>query len=178
MSIQAMAWVLEQSESQGNDRLVLLAIANHCDAQFWNAWPSIDQIAREAGVHRATVFRCLKTLVDLGELRITHSGGGRALSNHYHLPGIPSQVATVSARKPSQSSRETVANQPINSRTAATRTVSNRQEPTRVRAREAADFDRSQHRELDPLDNADRERGKSMASALRSRLAPTDEEES
>jgi hypothetical protein len=85
VSIQAIAWVLEHSESKIADRLVLLAIANHADAHGCSAWPSVDQIAREARVGRSTVFECLARLVDLGELEIDRGGRGPRSTNSYRI---------------------------------------------------------------------------------------------
>ena len=87
MSIQAMGWVLERSRSAGSDRLVLLAIANHADAQGMVAWPKVDLIAVEASVSRRTVFRSLENLVALDELEIT-SGKGRGAVNTYYIKGV------------------------------------------------------------------------------------------
>lgn len=65
-----MAWVLEHSEAKLADRLVLIAIANHADARGANAWPAVPSIAREARVDRATVFRAIDALEELGELTV------------------------------------------------------------------------------------------------------------
>lgn len=92
MSIQAVAWVLEHSQAKLADRLVLIAIANHADARGWNAWPSIEKIAEEAGVHEVTVWRSVKALEDLGELT-TQRRPGRP--NRYGIPALhPLQDAT------------------------------------------------------------------------------------
>lgn len=84
MSIQAMGWVLSCSESEGSDRLVLMAIANHADADGDLAFPSIEQIAHEARVGRSTVFRALSALTAIGELEV-HHGRGRGVRNTYRL---------------------------------------------------------------------------------------------
>lgn len=128
MSIQAIAWVLEHSDSEGYDRLVLLAIANHCDARGWNAWPSAEHIARESRVHRATVFSAIGRLKDLGELEVTLSGGGKGQTNHYRLPLMPdpkpSPVATVTApTKPSPRTTVTGSIPSPNRRPRTTQTV-------------------------------------------------------
>ena len=62
-----MAWVLEhEATTTGTDRLVLLALANHANDNG-EAWPSIDTIAREAGVQRRqTVKDALARLVAAG----------------------------------------------------------------------------------------------------------------
>lgn len=93
MSIQAVAWVLENSESTGSDRLVFIAIANHIGPTGW-AWPSVPHIAKEARVDRATVFRALDTLEESGELAICRRPGK---SNLYGVAAFHkgSQIATV-----------------------------------------------------------------------------------
>jgi biotin operon repressor len=85
MSIQAVAWVLEHSQAKLADRLVLIAIANHADARGWNAWPSIEKIAEEAGIHEVTVWRSVKALEELGEL-VAQRRPGRP--NRYRLPAL------------------------------------------------------------------------------------------
>lgn len=85
MSIQAMAWVLEESEATLAERLVLLAIANHADARGWNAWPAVPQIAREARVDPSTVYRVLELLERSGELVIKRRPGR---SNIYGITAL------------------------------------------------------------------------------------------
>lgn len=85
MSVQALSWVLEFSEAHRGDRLVLLSIANHADAQGGNAWPSIAVIGREARLSGRQVQRALPRLVRLGELEIVYRGD-RHLTNQYRLP--------------------------------------------------------------------------------------------
>lgn len=92
MSIQAVAWVLDHSESCYSDRLVLIAIANHIGPTGW-AWPSIESIAHEARVGRSTVFTAIDTLVDIGELSVKKRPGK---SNLYGLSSMvdPSRYPT------------------------------------------------------------------------------------
>lgn len=85
MSIQAIAWVLEHSEATLANRLVLLAIANHADANGWNAYPSIPRIAAEARLNRSTVYRALDALVDAGEIVCRHRPG---YSNMYGIAAL------------------------------------------------------------------------------------------
>lgn len=136
MSIQAIAWVLENSVSEGYDRLVLLAIANHCDARGFNAYPAIDRIAIEARMHRRTVFRSIQSLCELGELEVVSRGGGRSRANQYRLPMKQSLSATLW-------DPETMVEGPLNGGAqsakrsqAATPTVINQKQPSRARARE------------------------------------------
>lgn len=89
MSVQAMSWVLDHSESELAARLVLLAIANHCDSVGRNAWPSQEKIADEAHVSVRTVKRCVVALSEMGELTVGNRQGaavGRARTNYYELP--------------------------------------------------------------------------------------------
>lgn len=89
MSVQAMSWVLDHSESELASRLVLLAIANHCDAEGRNSYPAQASIAAEAHVSERTVRRCIDTLVEAGELTVkAHQGmtTGRGRTHYYELP--------------------------------------------------------------------------------------------
>lgn len=84
-----MSWVLDHSESELASRLVLLAIANHCDASGRNAWPAQETIATEARVSDRTVRRCVDVLVEMGELTVKVHGGkvsGQGRTNYYELP--------------------------------------------------------------------------------------------
>lgn len=123
MSIQAVAWVLEHSEATLADRLVLIAIANHADARGWNAWPAVPQIAKEARVDRATVYRAIDALEDSGELIVERRPGK---SNMYGIAALRgSQDATgegvancdgrgrILSQKGSQSATRTIKNRPL-----------------------------------------------------------------
>lgn len=65
-----MAWVWEHSRSRGNERLVLLAIADCANDQGESAYPSLVTLTRKAAVSRSTVLRSIEALVALGELRV------------------------------------------------------------------------------------------------------------
>lgn len=75
MSVQAMTWVLEESRSKGNPRLVLLSIANYANPVGIGAWPSLMTLAHEANCRRSTVQEARAILVELGELEIISGGG-------------------------------------------------------------------------------------------------------
>lgn len=86
MSIQALSWVLEHSESSGYARCVMFSIANHADREGTNAYPSLETIARESKCSPATVKRMLVQLRDtLGELDWIR-GIGASKTNYYWLP--------------------------------------------------------------------------------------------
>lgn len=82
-----MSWVLNESEATLGSRLVLLSIANHADAKGMNSWPAIPTIAQEARVSERQAQRCIKTLEDLGELKVER-GGGYAGSHRFVLIGM------------------------------------------------------------------------------------------
>lgn len=141
MSIQAVAWVLEHSQATLADRLVLIAIANHVHPGGTHSWPGVDRIAAEARVDRATVYRSLARLVALGELEVAR-GGGRGNTNAYTLKGLqpatvksPEKVADCDTETVAQRNK-TVATTQKNGRSSATQNRMNRNEPSRVHARE------------------------------------------
>jgi hypothetical protein len=77
MSVAATSWVWRQGpDIAGNDRLVLLAIADAADTDGANAWPSIDTLADMAGISTRTVRRCIQHLVELGALGYEKNAGG------------------------------------------------------------------------------------------------------
>lgn len=85
MSIQAVGWVLDHSQSRGIARLVLISIANHASNSTAECNPGVRTIAREAGVSTGSVSNHVKTLLGLGELEIVKQGD-RENSTTYRLP--------------------------------------------------------------------------------------------
>lgn len=81
MSVKVSSWVWERSRTIGNDRLVLLAIADCCNDAGLEAYPSIEVLAAKTRLSRATVFRCLTRIAAIGELKIDGAGG--RTSNDY-----------------------------------------------------------------------------------------------
>jgi len=58
MSIAVMNWVWANSPTSGNERLVLLALADACSrAAGTGCWPSAATIARKANISDSTVRR-------------------------------------------------------------------------------------------------------------------------
>lgn len=93
-----MSWVLEHSMAEGNDRLVLLSIANHASSAGHEAFPSRSTIAREARCSESTVKRSIRALAELGELAYILAGAplggpmgviGNRRPNLYWLPAMP-----------------------------------------------------------------------------------------
>jgi len=91
MSIQAISWVLDHSESELGDRLVLISIASCANSDGEDAWPKVPKIARDSRLSERQVYRCLQNLVELGELKIDN-GGGRGNRNIYSLPKFTKQL--------------------------------------------------------------------------------------
>lgn len=94
MSVRAISWVWEHSSASGNDRLVLLAIADSAEHDGSNAWPSVRTIARKCLLSERTVQRAIRALVASGELIVEEQeGGGRFTAsnrrpNRYALTGV------------------------------------------------------------------------------------------
>jgi hypothetical protein len=94
VSIAVMNWVWANSPTSGNERLVLLALADACSRDDGTGcWPSAATIARKANISARTVRRVIARL-EAGGHAAVHRGGGRAGStNSYtvrtgvHRPG-------------------------------------------------------------------------------------------
>lgn len=77
--------VWHNSKVLGNDRLLLLAIADNADEEKRIAWPSVDTLSRKTRIPRRTIFRCIKRLVKAGELEIVEHGRREGHSNTYRV---------------------------------------------------------------------------------------------
>lgn len=76
-----MTWVWDHSQSRGNARLAMLALADTAnDAGI--CWPSIDTLAHKMGVSESTARRQVQALVMAGELEIEHVDGR---ANRYRI---------------------------------------------------------------------------------------------
>lgn len=69
MAIEVIAWVLRHSTAKGTDRLVLIGLADHADADDWIAWPSVDTLATYACTSRRSVQRALRSLEESGRVK-------------------------------------------------------------------------------------------------------------
>ena len=83
MSIKVMTWAWEQ-ELPPLTKLVLMAIADHCDDEGY-AWPGIKGIAKKCGVAHRTVQRQVEDLQDKGILKVEarQRPDGSSSSNGY-----------------------------------------------------------------------------------------------
>ena len=76
MSIAVMNWVWANSPTSGNERLVLLALADACSRDDGTGcWPSAATTARKANISDRTVRRVIARLEAEGQV-IVHRGGG------------------------------------------------------------------------------------------------------
>lgn len=76
MSIQAVAWALEQHINDPRSKLVLISLANHADHVTGRCWPSMATIGREASCRRETVLRHVKALEESGFIKVIRAAGG------------------------------------------------------------------------------------------------------
>lgn len=83
MSFQSTAWVLDHSRASGADRMVLVVLANYGakhptdrDGRLaWEAWPSVERIAHEAGLAKpATARNILRRLEEGGHIETVPNG--------------------------------------------------------------------------------------------------------
>lgn len=86
MSVESISLVLNHSQSKGTAKVVLLGIANH-DGDG-GAFPSIKTLMRYGHCSERTVQKCLRELVDLGELQVHVNGGGMPHWSKYQRPNL------------------------------------------------------------------------------------------
>jgi hypothetical protein len=79
--VQSRVW--EYSRATGSAFVVLLKIADNCDDDGRNAWPSVATLARYCRCSESTVQRSLRELESLGELKINHQMGGPRAGSRY-----------------------------------------------------------------------------------------------
>jgi hypothetical protein len=84
LSYQATEAVLKHSRAVGSDRLVLLVLAYHADAEDFACHPSRDLLCAEAGMCERNLQFILKRLEESGELTISR-GNGRTHLTRYKL---------------------------------------------------------------------------------------------
>ena len=86
MSIQAVAWVLDQ-ELPARPKLVLISIANHADHTNGYCWLRAETIAAEAACTSRSVYRFIGALVRNGYLRKAPRRGddGKQRANDYWM---------------------------------------------------------------------------------------------
>ncbi len=92
MSVQAISWVLDQSQSRLRARLVLLSIANHATSGGVSA-PDSFAIACEARLNEREVQAAIRELEASGELSVQSCAGcSRYTLKKMQQPGVATQV--------------------------------------------------------------------------------------
>lgn len=135
MSIRCQNWVYEYSEATGNDRLVLLAIADEADDDGTNAFPGIKRIAHKARVPERTVMRSLERLEASGYLVVHRpEQRGRGRFNSYVVAmdngnPDPRKGATLSPINPPDQTEEKVPERRAKARKGAPPYVNRRRPP-------------------------------------------------
>lgn len=76
MSVQAISWVLDHSETVGATRLVMIGIANHVDARG-DGWAYVSEVLRAANCSEKSYYRAVDIAGEMGELEVDLRGGGR-----------------------------------------------------------------------------------------------------
>lgn len=87
MSVQAISWVLEHSESTGTARCVLMSIANHLDPDG-EGWVHVERVCREARCSEDSYRRAVKWAIDHGELEREVRAGGSARTPDVRRPNL------------------------------------------------------------------------------------------
>lgn len=154
-----MTWVWEHSEATGNDRLVLLALADCADDSGANAYPSLETLATKARVSRRTAIRCVANLTEDGSIEVIRHGGrkGRGgTSNGYRVlmdaPSSSDDLTPLEERKECQpvtrdksslvtNQTEVVTNRVRSGDTGVTRTVEPMNRPEARKARRKPETD-------------------------------------
>jgi hypothetical protein len=86
MSIQAVAWALEQYIPKAIAKLVLVSLANHADHANGRCYPRVEMIAHEASCSARSVQRYTRYLAERGFVIIEESfEDGRRRQNTYWL---------------------------------------------------------------------------------------------
>lgn len=88
MSVKLMNRVWKHSQARGTARLVLLAIADHCNTAGV-AWPSLTRLASYVNVNRRNTINAINQLVKMGELTRVYNGQtGRATTYKVTLGSV------------------------------------------------------------------------------------------
>ena len=115
MSVQALSWVLEHSDAEGSDRLVLISLADHARADGSSAWPSAATLTRHTRLGERTVRRSLAALEAAGRIIRTGVSPGqtvvwRVVMTLPETAADPCQSGTPAKLAPLPDTTETPAN--------------------------------------------------------------------
>lgn len=84
MSLRAMIWSFDQHDTTPTQRLLLLALADHANADN-ETWPSVETLSEKTGFGKSTIYRERSALCDSGKMT-------RVARDRYrmHVVGVPS----------------------------------------------------------------------------------------
>jgi hypothetical protein len=106
VSISAIQWVLENSQSAHGARLVALAIADEIreDRIAHGAWPSVTTLMRKTNLRERAVHSAIAELEKLGEIQVARNAGPKGC-NVYHLTAnvTPAKSAPLQNLHPAES---------------------------------------------------------------------------
>lgn len=125
MSVPVTKAVWRDSEATGMSRLVLLCLADSAGRDDAVTFKGVDTVAEECRMDAANVRRCIRGLVDSGELVRVDSGGGRGRPARFRINLGPwrETVSTgqgIGEPKPGHSDTETVELNPVKTRSSDT----------------------------------------------------------
>ncbi len=83
MSVDATRWAWQQ-EITPSQKLVLLSLADRADEEH-SCYPSTARLVNDTGLHRETVFDCIRIMESMGILRVNRKYG---CGNSYVLIGV------------------------------------------------------------------------------------------
>jgi hypothetical protein len=68
MANHLLNWAMKQTDVKGPAKCVLIVLANRADKKTHQCFPSLTQIADDAGIDRSSVSRCLLHLLGIGKI--------------------------------------------------------------------------------------------------------------
>lgn len=157
MSIQAVAWALEQDIGDAAAKLVLISLANAVNGKTGRCFPTIEQICKESSCSPSTVRRKLKWLETDRWITIhaEFSHDGRQLANSYTL-GCQDDSGGVSPRQGEGSNHDTLGGVSCDTPTKEPEEIPEVSSAVSARSSDlgenaAADFSQKQNLDLDDL---------------------------
>lgn len=84
VSVEATRWVFNDSQSERSARLVLLAIAAHCNDDGW-AWPGQEALMQFTRLSKPTLLQAIHELERIGEIATERGGNGPRDTNRYYM---------------------------------------------------------------------------------------------
>lgn len=101
MSIQAVAWALDQDIPNAGLKLVLIALCNHADKGTGELFLRHRTVEKEASMSRSSVQRHVKALADMGIIEIgsTFEASGRQSANTYRIVFNETEQKQVAANR-------------------------------------------------------------------------------